>query len=256
MSPQPIAILLCAGYGTRMGALTASTPKPLLPVGSKPMLDYLLDLLLELEGLGAIHVVSNARYLAAFQSWARQRSKRHRREIFVHNDGSTSNDDRLGAIGDLQFALRHADAGAGALVTAGDNIFRFSLQPLWQAFRDRGHSYVLGLEERDPQKLRRTGVLELAEDQRVGRLHEKPQEPPSHWACPSLYCLQPSALERLPSYLAASDQHDEIGRFLGYLASREPLYAHTTTGQRLHVGSPEALQHADRELTDPPNNDR
>ncbi len=253
MTDQHIAILLCAGYGTRMGALTKTTPKPLLPVGGKPMLDYLLDQLLELDGLRTIHVVSNARHIEAFQAWGEVHKKVHRqltgREIIVHNDGSTSNDDRLGAIGDLSFVTQRLDAPTGALVAAGDNIFRFSLRPLWRQFVESGNSCVLGLEEQNPEKLRRTGVLELAPDHRVLRLHEKPAEPPSTWACPSLYCLQPSALARLPSYMAATESHDEIGRFVAYLTSREPLYAHPVWGDRLHVGSPEAYRHADQVLS-------
>ncbi len=253
MTNHHIAILLCAGYGTRMGALTATTPKPLLPVGGKPMLDYLLDQLLELDGLQTIHVVSNARYIEAFRTWGEDHNKNHRRltghEIIVHNDGSTSNDDRLGAIGDLDFAARGLSKTTRALVAAGDNIFRFSLQPLWRAFVESGHSVVLGLEERDPEKLKRTGVLELAADRRVLKLHEKPAQPPSTWACPSLYCFQPSALERLPGYLAGPRSQDEIGRFVAYLASREPLYAHQMSGDRLHVGSPEAYRRADQELS-------
>ena len=240
----PIAILLCAGYGTRMGALSAETPKPLLPVVGKPVLDYLMEQLLELEGLKQIHVVSNAKYAAAFRDWAGGWTACVDLELIVHDDGSTGNQNRLGAVGDLEFVLQHADASGGALVAAGDNIYCFSLRPLWHAFTAGDASWVLGLEEVDPAKLRRTGVLELGPDDRILRLHEKPEEPPSTWACPSLYCLQPSALARVAGYLAAGHPRDEIGRFIAYLTSRETLRAHKATGERLHVGSPEAYRRA------------
>ncbi len=247
--PHPTAILLCAGYGTRMGVLTAETPKPLLPVAGKPVLDYLLEHLLELDGLEQVHVVSNARYAEPFRAWARGWSERAELELTVHDDGSTDNDHRLGAIGDLRFVLRRIAAPGGALVAAGDNIYQFSLTPLWRAFRGQPpRSWVLGLEEADPEKLKHTGVLELGEDDRVLRLHEKPETPPSTWACPSLYCFQQPALTRVEEYLAAGHSHDEIGRFVAYLASREPLYAHKTQGERLHVGSPEALRTAEEIL--------
>ncbi len=243
-----IAILLCAGYGTRMGALTTEIPKPLLPVAGKPVLDYLLEQLLELDGLDQIHVVSNSRYIELFTAWARGWQEKTAVELTVHDDGSTGNGNRRGAVGDLDFVLRQISPPAGALVAAGDNIYRFSLRSLWQAFVSSDSSWVLGLEETDPQKLRRTGVLELGPAERVLRLHEKPEAPPSTWACPSLYCFQREALARVAVYLAAGRPHDEIGRFVAYLATREALHAHKVSGERLHVGSPEALRRAEEIL--------
>ncbi len=251
-----VAILLCAGYGTRMGSLTAEIPKPLLPVAGKPVLDHLLDRLLELDGLDQIHVVSNSRYLESFRSWARSRKPRAGPALTVHDDGSTDNGNRRGAVGDLDFVLRRVDAPAGALVSAGDNIYCFSLRPLWRAFTGGDRSWVLGLEETEREKLRRTGVLELGQDDRVLRLHEKPENPPSTWACPSLYCFQASALARLTGYLAAAGPgqtgrrraRDEIGRFVAYLAPREALHAHKVSGERLHVGSPESYRYAEEIL--------
>ncbi len=245
---RSVAILLCAGYGTRMGALTAETPKPLLPVAGKPVLDYLVELLLELDGLEQIHVVSNAKYAAAFRGWARSWRVRLDLELTVHDDGSTEDGDRLGAVGDLDFVLRRIDPSAGALVAAGDNIYRFSLRPLWRAFNAGKSSWVLGLEETDSGKLRRTGVLELGLDDEVLRLHEKPERPPSTWACPSLYCFQPGALARVAGYLAAGRPCDEIGRFVAYLTPREALRAHKVAGERLHVGSPEAYRRAGEKI--------
>ena len=246
---QPVAILLCAGYGTRMGTLTAETPKPLLPVAGRPVLDYLVEQLNELDGPERVHVVSNARYAEKFHAWARGWNETTNLDIEVHDDGSTDNSNRLGAIGDLDFVLRRIEPPSGALVAAGDNIYRFSLAPMWRAFgNDAAKNWVLGLEETDPEKLRRTGVLELSPDDRVLRLHEKPETPPSTWACPSLYGFQASALARVSEYLTAGHSRDEIGRFVAYLASREPLYAHKTRGERLHVGSPEALQKAEKYL--------
>ncbi len=254
---RPVAILLCAGYGTRMGALTAETPKPLLTVAGKPVLDYLLEQLLELDGLARVHVVSNSKYAALFRDWASGWEGRSDLELAVHEDGSTENGNRLGAVGDLDFVLRRVGPTGGALVAAGDNIYRFSLQPLWRAFLGGGRSWVLGLEETDPEKLRRTGVLELGPDDRVLRLHEKPEAPPSTWGCPSLYCFRPEAVARVVGYLAAGSAkggqmeeltRDEIGRFIAYLAPREPLYACKVEGERLHVGSPEALRHAEKIL--------
>lgn len=245
----PAAILLCAGYGTRMGALTATRPKPLLEVAGRPVLDYLMDQLLELPGLGKIHVVSNRRYLPAFLDWSGSwKRRRPALELEIHDDGSHSSNDRLGAIGDLRFLLTRAPCPKGALVAAGDNIFRFSLAPLWNTFRGDGQSRLLALHEPHRAQLQRTGVLELGDGDRVLRLHEKPQEPPSTWACPSLYGLSGEALDEVAPYLSAGHSSDEIGRFVAHLVSRQPVFAVKTHGERLHVGSPESLRSADQIL--------
>lgn len=243
-----------------MGELTRDTPKPLLEVAGRPVLDYLVDQLAALPELSALHVVSNARYAGAFEGWAgRHRAvwKETGRSLEVHDDGSTSADDRLGAIGDLRFVLGRTGRPPGALVAAGDNIFRFRIDGLWRRFlaglephRD-APSVVLALEERDPARLRRTGVLELDGD-RVVALHEKPEEPPSRWACPSCYALSASALGAVAPYLDAGRPHDEIGRFVGHVVDRgEVLAQRVSSGlaeDRLHVGNPRELAHADRVL--------
>lgn len=262
---QRVAILLCAGYGTRMGALTRTVPKPLLPVADRPVLDYLLDQLLSLSGMTEIHVVSNHHYAAAFEAWAegrRAECEAAGRRLRVHDDGTLSNSDRLGAIGDLGFVLgrcRESSTGGGdlpsiALVCAGDNILRFSLDSLWEASAaarsDEGSATttVLAMEENDPQRLRRTGVLELAADGRVRKLWEKPENPPSNWSCPSFYLLNRQALAAVGPYLDDGRPSDEIGRFIGFLAERQTVRALPVQGSRLHVGNPEELRRADEIL--------
>lgn len=240
-----------------MGALTATTPKPLLPLAGRPVLDHLLEPVLEFEGLAAIHVVSNHHYAAAFNTWAdgwRSRLGPDGPTLEIHDDGSTSAEDRLGAIGDLGFVLGRlerespgAELPAGALVAAGDNLYRFPLAPLWQRFRERQTSQVLALREDDPEKLRRTGVLEL-EGERVVRLHEKPDTPPSSWACPSLYAFDQRALARVSTYLNEGHPRDEIGHFVADLVRRQPVEAVFAEGERLHVGSPESYREAETVL--------
>lgn len=252
MAASRIAILLCAGYGTRMRELGQKIPKPLVPVAGRPMLDYLLDGLSRLSGISAIEVVTNARFAADFERWAAERS-RPELPITVHDDGTGTPETRLGAVGDLAFVLERTGIPAGgALVAAGDNIFLFDLVPFWQAFLDSGTSRLLALEETDLATLRQTGVLEL-EDDRVTRLHEKPADPPSIWACPSLYALDPTALAGVPAYLAGDglaggSGRDEIGRFVGWLVENGKVEASRTVGARLHVGNPEELRKAEEIL--------
>ncbi|MCP4663584.1 MAG: nucleotidyltransferase, partial [bacterium] len=146
---------------------------------------------------------------------------------------------------DLALVLERVGLPDGAFVGAGDNILRFSLRPFWRAFVDGAENRVLALHEPSGERLRRTGVLELGEQDRVLRLHEKPDEPPSTWACPPFYCLGRSALGRVRGYLAAGRPPDEIGRFIADLARHETVRALRITGERLDVGSPESYRRAD-----------
>ena len=189
------AIILCAGYATRMSPLTDNFPKPLLEVAGKPVLNYLIDQLSEFKELDEIHIVTNDKYYKHFLEW----SKKQEMEIQIHNDGTKSNDDRLGAIGDLDNIMKKLNPDK-ALVTAADNIFRFKLSLLWNQMLHTDNHFILGLPENDLKKLQRTGVLELDGD-RVLRLMEKPLEPPSNWSCPAIYFFQGRFKKHLLNYV-------------------------------------------------------
>jgi dTDP-glucose pyrophosphorylase len=242
-----LAILLCAGYGTRMRELARAVPKPLLTVAGRPMLDYLLYSVRRLDGIASVEVVTNSRFAPAFTAWAEERT-RPELPINVHDDGSDSPENRLGAVGDLAFVLRRTGIPAGgALVSAGDNIFLFDIVPFWQAFVENGNSRLLAIEETDLATLRSTGVLDLDGD-RVLKLAEKPAEPASTWSCPSTYALDPQALASVEAYLEAGHGRDEIGRFVGWLVDQGTVEASRVVGERLHVGNPEELAEAEQLL--------
>jgi glucose-1-phosphate thymidylyltransferase len=247
----PIAVLLCAGYGTRMGALTRTTPKQLLPVGGRPLIDPLMEQIARLAEISVIHLVTNHAYVGRFREWAatwRDRLAALDRRLEIHDDGSTENANRLGGVGDLAFVLERVASTDGALVAGTDNVFRFSLEPFWRAFRAGADNLVLALREADPDALRRSGVLELGPGDRVIAVHEKPAKPPSPWACPSLYCLKAAALGRVQAYLDDGLSPDDLGALINALAAREPFRAFPVEGTRLHVGSAESLRAADEVL--------
>lgn len=252
---RPLAILLCAGYGTRLAAVAGDRPKALLPVAGRPVIDYLLDQLVALPELREVHLVTNARFAADLAHWAEGAAAATGLAVAVHDDGTRSAEERLGAVGDLAFVLRRLAGGkgeaegfSGALVAAGDNVLRFPLAPLWRRFVDRGGCHLLALPERDPERLRRTGVLVLDDDDRVRELHEKPPRPPSEWVAPPFYALDAAALAAAEGYLAAGGARDEIGRFVAHLAATRPVWALRTAGERLDIGSPDSWRRADETL--------
>ena len=252
-----IAILLCAGFAVRMYPLTRNFPKPLLSIAGRPVMDYLMDQLLDLEDLGAIHVISNARFHNHFESWRQTWLPALASEgiaLEIHNDGATTNENRLGACADLQFGLRQIAGASKMLVSAADNIFRFAIEPLWQEFYKSSDHYIIALPETDKARLLRTGVLTLGANDRVLRLHEKPQNPPSIWCCPPLYFLQPSARLRLDEFMRLSQHRDAPGHFIDYLCQKETVYAFkVNAGGRLDIGNMDSYRRADELMRSDPS---
>ena len=244
-----IAVILCAGFATRMHPLTRNFPKPLLRVADRPVIEYLLNQLVELPEPNVFHIVSNDRFFNHFEKWRINYLKQLPRKaisIELHNDGATANENRLGASADLQLVLKRISCASGILVSAGDNIYRFSIKSLWQKFLQSRHHYVVALPEMDEEKLKKTGVLELDEYDQVIRQHEKPDRPQSTWSCPPLYFLQASARQKLEVFLNSPANCDAPGYFIDYLCQTEAVYAFKLNASRLDIGSMDSYREADR----------
>ncbi|MEW6184436.1 MAG: nucleotidyltransferase family protein [Thermodesulfobacteriota bacterium] len=245
------AVILCAGFATRLYPLTENFPKPLLPVAGQPVLHYLIEQIKDLPGLEEVHIVTNAKFFGHFEDWRRAWSDQNRSglmAVYLHNSGATENENRSGALADLQFVLKNLGSPEKILVSAGDNIYRFSFETLWDRFREGGDHYVVALPEKDPLKLKKTGVLELGEDNRVLDLHEKPESPASEWFCPPLYFFQPSAWGLLDGFLNVEKRMDAPGHFISFLCKKEPVYAFKPTGFRIDIGSLEDYWKAEERI--------
>jgi len=240
------AYLLCAGFGTRMQPLTDETPKSLLPVGGRPLLDHLVGLLDESRALDTLHLVANHRDVDAFRAWAAARgSPRDGVSIQVYDDGVSGPDEQLGAIGDLQFLLEKTDPPSdGALVSGGDSLYRFPLAPLLAAF-DSQAPQVLALHQPDPAQRRQSSVLRLEGSRVLGLAGN--DETASTRICPSWYLLPPSALSAVGPYLDGGGDPDTLGTFIDALAQRRRVDAVRLPKRpdlRLHCNTPDDLQRA------------
>jgi len=230
------AVLLCAGYATRMGALTANFPKALLPVADRPILDYLIDDLVSLARMSELIVVTNHRDHAHFEEWRAGRSSAADPSIRLIDDGTTSNENRLGAIGDLALAIAEVGAEEPLLVAAGDNLFRIDWEAWLTDLEAAPSSMVLVARETDRAKLQRSGVAELDSTGRLLRLWEKPEDPPSELCCPPLYWLTAEALAEIDRCRAANPEADAPGHLIAWLAERVEVRTHEMRGERLDVG--------------------
>lgn len=235
------AVLLCAGFGTRMYPLTRHRAKPLLPVAGKPIVEHLLDQLYASKAVERAVVVTNRRFHSHFLDWARRCEPPP--EV-IANDADEPESLR-GAVSDLAFAVRERHLAGPLLVAAGDNLFRMSFETLFRDYRSRPRNLVLRYRERDRERLRRTAVLELDDAGRILGLFEKPERPPSDWACPALYLLQPDAVAALSRYVAENPGADALGPFIGWLADRLSVYTHEMRGERLDVGDPAGYAEAE-----------
>jgi glucose-1-phosphate thymidylyltransferase len=240
------AVILAAGYATRLYPLTLDRPKALLPVGGKPMLDHLLEQLERFEGLDEVYVVTNSKFADAFREWAAGHSGLPLR---ILDDGTVDDDSRLGAIGDLDLTIREAELDDDLLVLAGDNLFSESIAP-FPIFALEKAGPALGVYDvGDLDTIRRYSVIELDGDDRVTRLEEKPEQPRSTLAGIALYFYPRSALRLVREYLEDGNNPDQPGRLVQWLYPRTPVYGWRVPGRWFDVGSKETLAEADQAFT-------
>ena len=244
------AILLCAGFATRLYPLTRDFPKHLLPVAGKPVIDYMVKQIVDFKDLKGIHLVTNANFYDHFEDWKRKWSEKI--DITIHNDGVTSNDNRLGPSGDLQFVLKSILQPSRVMVAGPDNIFRFRLEPLWERFRTNNNHYIVGLSESNKEVLRKTGVPVIGENDQVLRLFEKPEDPIFPWAVPQLYFFQPSVWQSMDEFHRNGLRRGEKKHFLDYLCQKEKLYIFKIYGSRFDIGTINSYQAADAYLQKEP----
>jgi glucose-1-phosphate thymidylyltransferase len=242
------AILLTAGYGTRLGALTENRAKALLPVGERPMLDWVADKIDEVGAVDELHVVTNARFAASVAAWARVREGRL--PPVVHDDGTTSNDDRIGAIGDIAFTVERGGlAGDDLLVVAGDNLFEFSLAAYVDWWTGLGEASAIAVRDcGDVELAKQYAVIELDENARVRSFVEKPRDPQSTLVAIATYVYHRAHSPLIAEYLAGGNPPDAPGNLVAWLHSRRPVYAYRLEGDWFDVGDREQLLVADNWL--------
>jgi glucose-1-phosphate thymidylyltransferase len=237
-------ILLCAGYATRLRPLTETVPKPLLPVGGRPMLDWLMDRVAELDEVDEVHVVTNARFAPDFERWAAGRGG-----MRIHDDGTTTNEDRLGAVGDIAFTIEQAGLDDHLLVIAGDNLFDYSLAGYVAWWRGKGEASAVAVKDVGDLRLAsQYGVLEMDGDERITALVEKPPEPKSTLAATATYLFHRAHVPLVGRYLADGNPPDLSGAFVEWLVPRQPVYGYRFQGEWLDIGDREQLLEADNRL--------
>ncbi|MFL5953109.1 MAG: nucleotidyltransferase family protein [Gaiellaceae bacterium] len=241
------AIVLAAGYATRLRPLTETWAKELLPVAGRPIIDWILDALGEARAVDEVHVVTNAYKAAVFAEWAKSR------DVIVHDDGTTSNDDRLGAIGDLQFVIERARLDDDLIVIAGDNLFDYRIGDLIDFWRtkDAADARASAVAVRDVGSLElaaQYGIVTLDGDARVTEFEEKPSDPRTTLAATATYVFAREHAALIGTYLAAGESPDQPGRYVAWLHRREPVYGWVFDSTWYDIGDRHQLLEADNRM--------
>lgn len=229
------AIILCAGYAVRLYPLTQNTPKPLLPVGDRPMLDHLVDKINHLKEFDTIDIVTNAKFSGHFENWAKQ--KNNSKKIVIINDGSTTNESRLGAIGDLNLVLNRQKIQDDVLILAGDNFFTFDLGEFLRLAQEHNSFASIGLYDVKSKTLARNyGLVELDRDDKIKTFLEKPENPQTTLASTGIYYFPKEVLALLDQYLSEKNSTDAPGYFVQWLIKHSSVFGVLLTGFWFDIG--------------------
>lgn len=244
------ALILGAGYATRLYPLTKDRPKPLLPIGGIPIIERICQQLKELPDLETIHIVTNHTFADQYESWLRDYGRRRMPPplLALHDDQTTTPENRLGAIGDLRFVIERAGLDDDLLVMAGDNLIEGSLQGFVDFARSKGAA--VGLKDfHDPAKVSLYGVVERSPDQRIVGFEEKPPQPKSSLVAVGLYYLPRRTLPLVRQYLDSGHSKDAPGYYLQWLHRETPVYGHVLDGEWFDIGDHDSYRRADEQMS-------
>jgi len=231
-------LILAAGYATRLYPLTENFPKPLLKVLDKPIMDWLIDDLEEKGKIEEYYVVSNHKFIKNFEEWKDTKKAK----ISIIDDGTMSNETRLGAVADIELAIAKFEIDDDLMVLAGDNVLDFSLSKFIQFFEEKKKTCVMRYYEEDLNKIKKSASLILDENDKVLEMIEKPAEPKSHFCCPAFYIYSRDDVKKVKEAIASGCKIDAPGSFISYLYSKSDVYAFQMPGRRYDIGNLESYE--------------
>ena len=237
------ALILCAGYATRLYPLTLDKPKPLLPVSGRAIIEYGLDSVEKVNEIDLIYVITNDKFIDHFSKWAKQ--IKTKKKIIVINDKTLSNEDRLGSVGDIDFAIDDQGIDDDLLVLAGDNLFDFGLKDFIDYSKKKGTSVVV-YDVEDRELAKQYGIVELDKDSKIVDFLEKPQNPPSTLASTCLYLFRKEDLGLLKKYESEGNKLDKSGDFINWLRKNKDVYGYVPKGKWYDIGDLKSLEEAEQ----------
>ena len=228
-------IVIAAGYATRLGELTRNFPKPLLKIGESTILGRMLDDIDTIPEIDEHIVITNHRFADIFRQWAAEQT--YSKPITIVDDGTETNETRLGAVCDLLYAMEQYAIDDDMLVVAADNLLFFSFREFVDYASEKGTSCIMCHEQPDVEKLRRTGVIVVDEQMRVLNMEEKPEQPKSNWAVPPFYIYKKQDLDLVRGCVKDGCGKDAPGNLAHYMVEHTTVHAWPMSAGRFDIGS-------------------
>lgn len=234
------AIILAAGYATRLYPLTINKPKALLTINEKPIINYIVEQINTIDVVDEIYVVTNHKFIDSFADW--QNEIESKAKITVLDDGTTSEQDRKGAIGDIAFVIQKMNINDELLVVAGDNFFTYPLKNYYDFYKQKDKDCVCVKVWNDEKTLRNFGIALLDQNNKVLDIEEKPENPKSNTVVFAMYLYQKDTIPLFEKYLSQGNNPDAPGNFPAWLYKQKEVYAYTFKGECYDIGTPESYQ--------------
>ncbi len=231
-------LILAAGYATRLYPLTENFPKPLLEVGDKTILDWLVDDIDTANAVDEYVVISNHKFAHHFKTWAKTKEQK----ITVVDDGTSTNETRLGAVKDIQFAIDELGIDDDMLVIAGDNVLDFSLTQFIKYAKDKQSSVIMRYYEPDGKKLIKSGVVTVDENDKVLNMTEKSPTPATNWCCPPFYYYTKEDARLVKKGIESGCGTDAPGSYIAWLCTQSTVHAMQMPGSRYDIGNLESYE--------------
>ena len=233
-------VILAAGYATRLYPLTENFPKPLLEVKNKTIIDWLIDDIESFKLVDEYVIISNHKFYEHFINW--KNNKNISTKITILDDGTTSNETRLGAVKDIEFAIEELNINDDLLVLAGDNLLDFSLNGFIDYFKSKNATCIMRYYTDDEKRLKKSANIKIDESDKVIQMIEKPEHPISNWCCPAFYIYCKNDVSKVKEALADGCGYDAPGSFICWLHEKSPVYAYNMPGKRYDIGTLETYK--------------
>jgi len=237
------SLILAAGYATRMYPLTLNKAKPLLPVAGRPAIEHIIERIHEIEEVDEILIVTNNKFFNQFEDW--RKNFNSPKPIKILNDETLTEDDRLGAIGDMDFVIRKQALCDDLLVIAGDNLFELGFKDFVEFAKSKSSSSSIGLYNfKDKEAVKRYSQVSLDEDNKIVDFQEKPKDPTSTLVAKCIYFFPGKKLNLVAEYLKSGGSTDAPGHYISWLCKKDAVYGFVFSGKWYDIGNQEIYKQA------------
>lgn len=243
------ALILAAGYATRLFPLTKFISKPLLPIAGKPMIEYLLDKITAVDQIDEVFIVTNEKFHPHFKIWHDRIESAgiYNKKITIINDHTVKDGTKIGAVGDINYVLKEANVQDDLMIIAGDNLFDFDLNEFADYFKEKSNPVVCLHDVKDIEIAKRMGVVDLNEENKIIDFEEKPENPKTTLIAICCYIFPKEKLSRVQEYLDKGNNPDAPGYYIEWLQKNDDVYGWVLPGKWFDIGNIEQFEKANLE---------